>query len=1020
MENYIKKTLELLDIEKESEVNEAIENFATLSNKELELKGVTINKVKILNFSTGLSGRILIKLARASFVDNGGSNNNNNNNKKQNNDKDSDGDDEDDNFDLPPHKISNGDIVGIRPSKSKPGTNHYFKGVVYKVDSRKIVIAFDDNYDDSDPNNKPMLDEYFQTLYSIDKLANDVTYKKIRESLDKLKLNVNKRTGNSENSLINLLLNDGYQPSNNSSYFQQVNKEKFEQQLINKGLNQSQKEAILFSLSSNDIACIHGPPGTGKTTTVVEFIVQLIKSGKKVLACGPSNLSVDNMLEKLLEYSSSSNGFLISATRIGHPTRILPQLLKHTLDHKTKSSEGGQIIKGIKDEIKSLSKQLLKVKQHSERRAIQSSIKELRIDLKNREKSLIQQVINNSNVILSTNTGASDSSLKGIDNFDWVVIDECAQALEASCWIPIQKGNKLLLAGDHQQLPPTIHSMEAAKMGLSITLFERIIKQYGDQVSRLLNVQYRMNHKIMDWSSMEFYNSKMIADKSVSNHLLVTGDSPKIRNTLTTTCPLLMIDTSGCDMEESQDDEGESKFNNGEVIVVKRHIEKLIECGVKPNDIGVITPYNGQVKLLKSYLSKKYSSMEIGTVDGFQGREKDVIIISMVRSNTDAPHKVGFLTEDRRTNVAITRARKHVVVVCDTDTISSHEPLKRIVDYFKLNGLFRSALEYIEDEFLPSDTDNWDISLNKDNSTTTTTTTTTTNTNNDSNKKSKIEMLKDKKNKKSIEEKEKKKNKDDLEKQEEKDKLRLQLESIVNTFMKTSMESHSFPSTLSSFERLVVHELAEKNKLNHQSVGEGENRVITISKKIKKSDKNHENNNDEDEQDEQDEDEENDEDEQKENDGTTKTTTTTATNSTKKKKKKAKKPTTTTPSTTSTTTKKKSVDKKSADELLKEFEAIELREVDLRICGMKGCGKNVEILGRICQFCTHKYCTQHALYEIHGCGEKAKAQARADWFKQHGDAKKNVVAHEKLQKTINDQSSARKKQTTTSTTNKKK
>ncbi|KAK5574736.1 hypothetical protein RB653_009989 [Dictyostelium firmibasis] len=1004
MENYIKKTLELLDIEKETEVNEAIENFATLSNRELELKGVTINKVKILNFSTGLSGRILVKLARASFVDNISTTSN----KKSKNDENSDDDDEN-NFDLPPHKFSNGDIVGIRPSKSKPGTNHYYTGVVYKVDSRKIVIAYDD-YEDSDPNNRPLLDEYFITVFAIDKLANDVTYKKIRESLEKLKSNVNKRTGNSDNGLVNILLNDGYQPSFNNSGGGFINKDKFEQSLVNKGLNQSQKDAISFSLSSNDIACIHGPPGTGKTTTVVEFIVQLVKSGKRVLACGPSNLSVDNMLEKLLEYPSSTNGVLINATRVGHPTRILPQLLKHTLDHKTKNSEGGQIIKGIKDEIKSLSKQLLKVKQQSERRVIQSTIKDLRVDLKNREKSLIQQVIKNSNVILSTNTGASDSSLKGNDDFDWVVIDECAQALEASCWIPIQKGRRLLLAGDHQQLPPTIHSMEAAKMGLSITLFERIIKQYGDQVSRLLNVQYRMNHKIMDWSSMEFYNSKMIADKSVSNHLLTTDAQSKIRHTLTTTCPLLMIDTSGCDMEESQDDEGESKFNNGEVVVVKRHIEKLVECGVKPNDIGVITPYNGQVKLLKSYLSKSYPLMEIGTVDGFQGREKDVIIISMVRSNSDAPHKVGFLTEDRRTNVAITRARKHVVVVCDTDTISSHEPLKRMVDYFKTNGLFRSALEYTENEFLPSDTDDWDIGLNQEDNNNKTTTTTTTTTNNDSNKKSKTELLKDKKNKKSIEEKEKKKNKDDSEKQEVKEKLKLQLETIVNTFMKTSMESHSFPSTLSSYERLVVHELAEKNKLNHQSVGEGENRIITISKKLKTKELN-KNDENSDDNDENEEDQDND-DEQKESDGTT---TNSSTNKTKKKKKKAKKPTSTTTTTTSSAApKKKSIDKKSADELLKEFESIELTEVDLRICGMKGCGKNVEILGRVCQFCTHKYCTQHALYEIHGCGEKAKFQARADWFKQHGEAKKNVVAHEKLQKSLNDLSSARKKQPTSS------
>jgi len=979
IQDYVKNTLDLIDIEKESEVNEALNNFSTLSNKELELKGVTVRKLKLTNVSTGLNGRSLLKFQSATL-----------------------------NLEIPPHKITPGDIVGIRSSKSKPGTSHFTTGIVYKVDSNKIVVTIDSDSDSNDI--EPLLESSDSLVFALDKVANDVTYKKIKDALENLKQQ--QTTFSSQSKLLDIMFHNK-EPTNNN-YFSTVLRDL---KPFSKSLNQPQLDAIKFSLSSNDIALIHGPPGTGKTTTVVEFIVQVVKSGKKVLACGPSNLSVDNMLEKLLNYPE-----FVNPTRIGHPTRILPTLIQHTLDYKTKNCENSQVIVGLRQEISQLVKSLKS--SGGEKKSVQNQIKLLRIDLRTRERQLVHQIIANSNVILCTNTSASDASIKAKNDFDWVVIDEAAQALEPTCWIPILKGQRLLLAGDHQQLPPTIHSQEAANKGLSVTLFEKLIKTYGEQVSRLLTVQYRMNHLIMDWSSKEFYHSRMIADQSVSNHLLYEQDSPNstIKQTASTTCPILMIDTSGCDFEESAEAEGESKYNHGEAVLVKKHVERLLDSGIKEKDIGIITPYNGQVKLLISMIRKPHPLIEIGSVDGFQGREKDVIIVSMVRSNP-APHKVGFLSEDRRTNVAITRARKHVAVICDCDTISSHEPLLRMVEYFKNTGLFRSALEYEYEDFIPSEEDEW-IQDSDDSPTTTTTTTTSTTLTPGSNKqkKSKFELAKEKKQKKNTEKGKQKDQEKTVEKEQEKEQKRNQIDSIVQIFLNSNNQSHTFPNTLTAFERLLVHEFAEKYKLSHQSVGENDKRVITISKQksttttttttsvsdkkdqVEEEEKENQNIDDDDEDDEN---------------SDTESTTTGGTNnsgnkkSTKKKKKKSN--TTNNNNNTKNNNKGNNAKKsstKSADELLKEFEALEFREVDLTTCGMKGCGKNVEILGRVCQFCTRKYCTQHALYEIHGCGEKAKFKAREDWFKQNADKKHNTAAQEKAKKALEDAQASRKKKVT--------
>eukprot|EP01133_Synstelium_polycarpum_P018869 gene18869-22570_t len=725
-------------MEKESEMEQAVTLQSTLSNRELELKGVCIRKMRVSSLSSGLGGRSLMKLERQ------------------------------DGAELPPHRMTPGDIVGIRPTKSRPGAVQA-SGVVYRVEHSRITISFDDFQDDT-------MNDWDNYTFAIDKLANDVTYRKMREAVDRLST----ISSVSPCSRVIDIIFNGDEPTHNETVAPAI--------IPITKLNFPQIESIQFALASNEIALIHGPPGTGKTTTVVEFIVQVCKSGGKVLACGPSNLSVDNILERLLAFPG-----IVNPTRIGHPARVMAQLSKYTMDHKSKNGDDANIIK--------------KADRDEEKRKINNSIRDLRKDLKAREMVLIETIIKNSNVILSTNTGAADFSLRGKDDFDWVIIDEAAQSLEASCWIPMQKGKRLLLAGDHQQLPPTIHSDKASKDGLSITLFERLIKSHGDNIARLLSVQYRMNSAIMDWSSKEFYNSKMTADPSVANHTLIELSKTK-RQAVTTTCPLMMIDTSGCAMEESADDESESKFNIGETKVVLRCIEKLVRYGMDQAAIGVITPYNGQVKALKALVQPQFPDVEIGTVDGFQGREKEVVIISMVRSN-EPPHKVGFLAEDRRTNVAVTRARRQVLVVCDTTTISSYPFLKRMVEYFRKNGEIRSALEYVEDH-QSSDEEVWIKDKEED----VVSSESQDKTAGGKQRMSIAELRKEKKKQKKAQTK-------DIDPATRKEENRLKeiaaLKIIIDQFLKSSSLKHTFPSSLNPYQRMLVHELAETYKLNHET-----------------------------------------------------------------------------------------------------------------------------------------------------------------------------------------------------------
>lgn len=455
-------------------------------------------------------------------------------------------------------------------------------------------------------------------------------------------------------------------------------------EFIDPSLNGSQKEAIRFALGSKEIALIHGPPGTGKTHTLIELILQLLRQKLHVLVCGPSNVSVDNIVERLAPHK-------VPIVRIGHPARLLPSVLDHSLEVLTQTSEAAAIVKDVRKEIDDKQASIRKARNGRERRVIYGDLKELRKEFRERESKCVDNLVRESKVVLATLHGAGGHQLKN-QQFDVVVIDEASQALEAQCWVPLLSASKAILAGDHLQLPPTIKSSKRKEeksqkngkpkvskdvkadgnedkakseesainteksMKLETTLFDRLLSLHGSSIKRMLTTQYRMHEEIMRFPSDELYDSKLIAAESVKARLL--KDMPYgVEDTDDTIEPLVFYDTQGGDFPERTEDEvigksknllAESKSNEMEAALVAKHVGQLVMAGVNPEDIAVITPYNAQLGLLSQALKEKYIGIELGSVDGFQGREKEAVIVSLVRSNPE--HEVGFLGEKRRLN----------------------------------------------------------------------------------------------------------------------------------------------------------------------------------------------------------------------------------------------------------------------------------------------------------------------------------------------------------------------------------
>ncbi|KAI8998635.1 P-loop containing nucleoside triphosphate hydrolase protein [Trametes punicea] len=772
---FIERHRELLKKEREAEIERTSLLLSNCPPKLLEQKGLALCGLGIASVGIGLGGKTLVELERPAAYHPSPI--------------------------FPPHSLRPGDLARIeehttssaQKKSAKPkkvGTTEKNKddgieGVVYKVSDTRIVIAVDPPETSGEDVNLP-------DRCRVVKLANSVTYDRMDKALDQLEKVALPSPDAKEDKflpkmtpLVRVLM--GMAPPSERVPVKDL-------KFFDHSLNASQQEAIRFALESPEVACIHGPPGTGKTHTLIELIRQLTTvtpsnpKPLRLLVCGASNMSVDNILERLLALPPPESGSKLKVTRVGHPARVMAQedVLDATLEVKASRSDQAALAKDVKQELEAALDVLAgkgkgakgKAPRGAERKKMWEEVRALRKEYRQREGGVVESVLKESQVVLATCHSSGGRQLRN-QSFDVVILDEATQALEAVCWVPIFKAQKLVLAGDPMQLPPTIISADKndKKQGntkplsdktkvkpptagqgsqepsnkasavadsildieepgsndeegdleiaadpdeplrsaprdprkpgsqavlrppksLETTLFERLEKMYGPGIKRMLTVQYRMHAQIAAFPSKVMYYGKLMSHPSVASHLL--KDLPNTRSNSEDDekeilgTPVVFYDTAGCEYferVEGDNDEG-SRCNENEASVVKMWVDQLASAGVLPSQIAVITPYQAQVTLLTSLLRPVYGAhLEIGTVDGMQGREKEAVIISLVRSNDK--REVGFLKDKRRLNVAMTRARRHLCVVGDSSTVQHGSPfLKKWMAWLEANADVRYA-----------------------------------------------------------------------------------------------------------------------------------------------------------------------------------------------------------------------------------------------------------------------------------------------------------------------------------------
>ncbi|KAJ7720843.1 AAA domain-containing protein [Mycena metata] len=724
LSNFFARQRTLLAQERAAEVERSSLLLSNCPPKLLEQKGLSLGGLGVVGMNIGLGGKTLVELERPTAYHTSPI--------------------------FPPHTLRPGDLARIEANVSAAGSSkkgaaakkpaegkasQTAEGVVYRVTDTRIVIAIDGSDSSSEDLDLPERCRVFLLAVAV----------------------------KSQNPPIP------------------------DVQFFDDSLNDSQKDAVRF--------CLQAPEAREKTHTLIEIIRQLTSitpanpKPLRLLVCGASNLSVDNILERLLALPASEKATgKLKVTRIGHPARVMAHqgILDSTLEVKAGRTEQAALAKDVKNELETalgvLSGKGKGVKgkgpRGAERRKLWDEVKALRKEYRQREGGVVNSVLSESQVVLATCHSAGGRQLRNHD-FDVVIIDEATQALEAVCWIPILKGKKLILAGDPMQLPPTVLSVDDKKKKkasglppkpspkdkkttpappvseekppdegegtdsdsgdgssssdsesgdkgkdkepippkkkekpvrpktrvpllrpprtLETTLFDRLEKMYGGSIKRMLQVQYRMHADICAFPSQTLYSSKLTSSPAVAAHLLrdlpeTHADSPDDEKEVLGT-PVVFFDTAGCEYFERLEGDGDegSRCNENEATVVKNWVDRLISSGVQPTQIAVISPYQAQVTLLTSLIRPQYGpELEIGTVDGMQGREKDAVIISLVRSNET--REVGFLKEKRRLNVAMTRAKRHLCVVGDSSTVCyGGKYLKRWLAWLEHNADVRYA-----------------------------------------------------------------------------------------------------------------------------------------------------------------------------------------------------------------------------------------------------------------------------------------------------------------------------------------
>lgn len=630
----------------EKEENEEIRSeFLNLSPKEKELKGLALLNLELKERHFSPAGHHLVTFTKT------------------------------DGKDLPLFSLDVGEIVTLLPEKVIEVFSKRDKelpsGTVYERSASDLTVAFHE-----------ALPEWTETcrLFHLHHSLNRVTYRRMLEALDAVC-----QTQHSRLETFRKISFGEKKPKRND-----LDKEI---RWFDRSLNEFQKNAVRSCLTAEDIALVHGPPGTGKTTALIELIRQAILRQESVFVTAPSNTACDNLLERLVACG-------VNALRLGHPARITATLREHTLDFKLALHPVGRQIHRAQMELDRLYK---RKDRYNERRdlprhkggaipqhggtGLQSDIAALKDEIRRSRKEVFEIVMKEADVLIGTPGGSFDKSIRD-KNFDLVILDEATQATEPIAWIPMTKARRVVMAGDHFQLPPTVRSKEAEEKGLGVTLFERYHDVLGPEFKTLLERQYRMNQVIMGFSSRIFYKNLLVADDSVKDHMLF-GLKGVQKTEETSEKPLLFIDTAGKGFEEKLEPGSASRYNLGEAELVLSQLSRMLALGVAPSEIAVISPYSAQVRLLTS--RSPNPSVEIDSVDGFQGREKELVIVSLVRSNFEG--EMGFLTDTRRMNVAMTRARRKLIVIGDSRTLSSIKFYRDFMKYAEEVKGYRSAWE---------------------------------------------------------------------------------------------------------------------------------------------------------------------------------------------------------------------------------------------------------------------------------------------------------------------------------------
>lgn len=636
---HLKLLKELLLIEREEDFFQYKEQFLKASIERRRQNGVTWYPIQILSDELGYGDLLQIEVERTTHLDS-------------------------------PHQFSTGKNVTLFSNKIPDETQEVI-GTIKRSGKNKMLIIL---------HAEELPDWAYDGKLGINIQFDDNSYTEMQKALD---IVINAR--NCKTAELREILQGEIQPEF----------DKPDESIVIPNLNLSQNRAIRHVLSAHDVAVIHGPPGTGKTTTLVQAIRLTLQTEKQVLVCAPTNTAVDLLTEKLLEQG-------VSVLRVGHPARISEELIGSSVDGQIQSHQYYKDIKSLRKNAEEYFRMAGKYKRvfgredAAQRAAFYTEAKNCIKEARLLEDHVVNSLFESAQVICCTPVTSTNRGLSK-KTFNTLFFDEASQALEPMVWIPLLKCNRVIFSGDHFQLPPVVKSIKAKNEGLDITMLDRCIKING--VSSLLTRQYRMHNAIMSFSNSYFYNNELEADVSVKEALLdATSDSDMLA------APVELLDTAGCSFDELQNPETLSLSNTGEADLLFKHLNLLLEqYGYSYSDqkisIGIISPYKEQIELLKEKLAeqdltdKPIESISVKTIDGFQGEERDVIYISLVRSNSNS--EIGFLSDIRRMNVALTRAKKKLVVIMDTATVGNHPFYKSFIEYCERNNFYKSAWEFL-------------------------------------------------------------------------------------------------------------------------------------------------------------------------------------------------------------------------------------------------------------------------------------------------------------------------------------